>query len=171
MTGSSQPPILKARGITKSFGGFRAVNDISLDLAASEILGVIGPNGAGKSTLFNLLAGALPVDAGSIHLAGKDLTRARPEARILSGLGRTFQIPSPFPRMTVLENVMTAAQNQLGEGLLSALVAPRLVAAQERRTSSGPATSWISFRFRIWRINRQRCFRAGSENCSNSPVC
>jgi branched-chain amino acid transport system ATP-binding protein len=132
MTGSSQPPILKARGITKSFGGFRAVNDISLDLAASEILGVIGPNGAGKSTLFNLLAGALSVDAGSIHLAGKDLTRARPEARILSGLGRTFQIPRPFPRMTVLENVMTAAQNQLGEGLLSALVAPRLVAAQER---------------------------------------
>jgi branched-chain amino acid transport system ATP-binding protein len=115
MTGSSQPPILKARGITKSFGGFRAVNDMSLDLAASEILGVIGPNGAGKSTLFNLLAGALPVDAGSIHLA-RDLTKARPEARILSGLGRTFQIPRPFPRMTVLENVMTAAQNQLGEG-------------------------------------------------------
>jgi branched-chain amino acid transport system ATP-binding protein len=171
MTGSSQPPILKARGITKSFGGFRAVNDISLDLAASEILGVIGPNGAGKSTLFNLLAGALPVDAGSIHLASKDLTRARPEARILSGLGRTFQIPRPFPRMTVLENVMTAAQNQLGEGLFSALVAPRQVAAEERRMSSGPATSWISFPSRILRINRQLCFRAGSENCSNLPVC
>jgi branched-chain amino acid transport system ATP-binding protein len=132
MTGTSQPPILKARGITKSFGGFCVVNDISLDLAASEILGVIGPNGAGKSTLFNLLAGALPIDAGSINLAGNDLSNARPEARIRSGLGRTFQIPRPFPRMTVLENVMTAAQNQRGEGLLSALIAPRQVAAQER---------------------------------------
>ncbi len=132
MTVTSQPPILKARGITKSFGGFCVVNEISLDLAPSEILGVIGPNGAGKSTLFNLLAGALPIDAGSIHLAGNDLSNARPEARIRSGLGRTFQIPRPFPRMTVLENVMTAAQNQRGEGLLSALIAPRQVAAQER---------------------------------------
>jgi branched-chain amino acid transport system ATP-binding protein len=135
MTGTSQSPILEARGITKSFGGFCVVNDISLDLAASEILGVIGPNGAGKSTLFNLLAGALPVDAGTIHLAGRDLTKARPEARILSGLGRTFQIPRPFPRMTVLENVMTAAQNQRGERLLTALVAPRQVAAQEQENA------------------------------------
>lgn len=136
MTEPSQTPILEARGITKSFGGFCVVNAISLDLAASEILGVIGPNGAGKSTLFNLLAGALPIDAGSIQLAGKDLSRARPEARIQSGLGRTFQIPRPFPRMTVLENVMTAAQNQHGESLLSALVAPRRVAAQERENAS-----------------------------------
>jgi len=135
MTGHSQPTILQARGITKSFGGFCVVNEISLDLAPSEILGVIGPNGAGKSTLFNLLAGALPIDAGSIHLAGRDLSRARPEARIQSGLGRTFQIPRPFPRMTVLENVMTAAQNQHGESLFSALVAPRRVAAQERRNA------------------------------------
>ena len=132
MTEPSQTPILEARGITKSFGGFCVVNDISLYLSASEILGVIGPNGAGKSTLFNLLAGALPIDAGSIQLAGKDLSRARPEARIQSGLGRTFQIPRPFPRMTVLENVMTAAQNQHGESLFSALTAPRQVAAQER---------------------------------------
>ena len=136
MTGSSHTPILEARGITKSFGGFCVVNDISLDLTASEILGVIGPNGAGKSTLFNLLAGALPIDSGSIRLAGKDLSSARPEARIQSGLGRTFQIPRPFPRMTVLENVMTAAQNQRGESMFSALAAPRLVAAQERANAT-----------------------------------
>ncbi|MBU4528116.1 MAG: ABC transporter ATP-binding protein [Hoeflea sp.] len=136
MTGSSQPPILKARGLTKAFGGFRAVNDISLDLGASDILGVIGPNGAGKSTLFNLLAGALPVDSGTIELAGTDLSRARPEARIKAGLGRTFQIPRPFPRMTVLENVMTSAQGQRGESLFSALMAPRQVAAQERANAS-----------------------------------
>ena len=132
MTVSDHPPILEARGITKSFGGLCVVNDMSLDLAAAEILGIIGPNGAGKSTLFNLLAGAIPIDAGAIHLAGKDLSNARPEARIHSGLGRTFQIPRPFPRMTILENVMTSAQNQHGESLVSALIAPRRVAAQER---------------------------------------
>lgn len=136
MTDPGQTPILEASGITKSFGGFCVVNDISLDLTASEILGVIGPNGAGKSTLFNLLAGALPIDSGSIRLAGKDLSRARPEARIQSGLGRTFQIPRPFPRMTVLENVMAAAQNQRGESLFSALAVPRLVAAQERANAA-----------------------------------
>lgn len=136
MTAPNQTPILVARDITKSFGGFCVVNAISLDLAASEILGVIGPNGAGKTTLFNLLAGALPMNSGSIHLAGKDLSRARPETRIHSGLGRTFQIPRPFPRMTVLENVMTAAQNQRGESLLSALIAPRQVAAQERANAN-----------------------------------
>ncbi|SOE16479.1 branched-chain amino acid transport system ATP-binding protein [Hoeflea halophila] len=132
MTDPSHPSILEARGITKSFGGFCVVNDVSLSLSASEILGVIGPNGAGKSTLFNLLAGALPIDSGSIRLAGTDLTRARPEARIQLGLGRTFQIPRPFPRMTVLENVMTAAQNQRGESLFSALATASLVARQER---------------------------------------
>jgi ABC-type branched-subunit amino acid transport system ATPase component len=94
MTGSSQPPILKARGITKSFGGFRAVNDISLDLAASEILGVIGPNGAGKSTLFNLLAGALPVDAGSIHLAR---SRISPKHGRKPGSCPASAAPSRFP--------------------------------------------------------------------------
>ncbi|OCW59667.1 ABC transporter ATP-binding protein [Hoeflea olei] len=132
MSTSSQPPILTADSLTKSFGGFRAVNDISLTLGAREILGVIGPNGAGKSTLFNLLAGAIPLDAGRIGLDGVDLSHARPEARIRAGLGRTFQIPRPFARMTVLENVMASAQGQRGERLLPALIAPRRVAEQER---------------------------------------
>lgn len=136
MTETSQTPILAARGVTKSFGGFCAVNAISLGLSASEILGVIGPNGAGKSTLFNLLAGAIPIDSGSILLDGKDLSHARPETRIQSGLGRTFQIPRPFPRMTVLENVMASAQNQRGESMISALLAPRKVAAQERANAA-----------------------------------
>ena len=136
MSHPSPPPILQARGLTKSFGGFRAVNDISLELGESDILGVIGPNGAGKSTLFNLLAGAVPIDAGSVHLAGVNLTHARPEARIKSGMGRTFQIPRPFPRMTILENVMTSAQGQRGESLVSALIAPHQVAAQERANAT-----------------------------------
>ncbi|MCY0096707.1 ABC transporter ATP-binding protein [Hoeflea ulvae] len=136
MTPPVQASILKARGLTKSFGGLRVVDDMSLDLGSTEILGIIGPNGAGKTTLFNLLAGAVPIDAGTIVLDGKDIGRARPEARIQSGLGRTFQIPRPFPRMTILENVMTAAQNQRGESLVSAVLAPRRVAAQERANAA-----------------------------------
>tara|TARA_R110002049_G_scaffold10127_3_gene50436 strand:+ start:144937 stop:145722 length:786 start_codon:yes stop_codon:yes gene_type:complete len=114
-------PLLEAQNLCKSFGGHHVVRDMSLDLHAGEILGVIGPNGAGKSTLFNLLSGSLPVSTGRIMLDGNDLTQAPAEARLRAGLARTFQIPRPFPRMTLLENVLTAAQNQPGESLRTAL--------------------------------------------------
>jgi branched-chain amino acid transport system ATP-binding protein len=136
MSEPDRPPILVAQGVTKSFGGLCVVNGMSLSLAPGEILGIIGPNGAGKSTLFNLLAGALPMDRGTIHLDGKDLSHGTPEARIGAGLGRTFQIPRPFPRMTILENVMTAARDQLGESMISALIAPRRVARQEQANAA-----------------------------------
>lgn len=131
MSDPSRSPVLAAQQVTKSFGGLRVVNAMSLELAAGEILGVIGPNGAGKSTLFNLLAGALSLDGGTIRLNGSDVSDAPPETRIAAGLGRTFQIPRPFSRMTVLENVMTAAQRQSGERMLSALLRPRLVRREE----------------------------------------
>lgn len=124
--------LLVARGLTKSFGGMRVVDDMALALGRAELLGVIGPNGAGKSTLFNLLAGTLRADAGSIRLNGQDVTHLPPQERIGAGMGRSFQIPRPFSRMSVLENVMTAAQGQAGEGVLTALFAPARVAAQER---------------------------------------
>jgi branched-chain amino acid transport system ATP-binding protein len=115
MSEPSGPPSSLRMASPSPFGGLCVVNAMSLELADGEILGVIGPNGAGKSTLFNLLAGAIPLDDGTMHLNGQDLSRAPPEARIAAGLGRTFQIPRPFSRMTVLENVMTAAQKQHGE--------------------------------------------------------
>jgi branched-chain amino acid transport system ATP-binding protein len=130
MTGSGAA--LEARGLTKAFGGLKVVDGMSLTLPAGAVLGVIGPNGAGKTTLFNLLAGTIRADAGMITLGGRDLTREPPEARIGAGLGRSFQIPRPFPRMTVLENVMTAAQCQSGERIWANLVAPGRVAAEER---------------------------------------
>jgi branched-chain amino acid transport system ATP-binding protein len=136
MSEPERSPILVAQGVTKSFGGMRVVNAMSLELGQGEILGVIGPNGAGKTTLFNLLAGALPLDHGAIHLNGRDLSRAPPEARIAAGLGRTFQIPRPFSRMTVLENVMTAAQKQHGESMIRVLIAPRRVARQEKANAA-----------------------------------
>lgn len=125
-------PIVSARELVMQFGGMRAVDGMSLDLHRGEILGLIGPNGAGKTTLFNLVAGALKPTAGRILLQDRDVTRDPPEARIAKGLGRTFQIPKPFAEMTVLENVLTGAQHQAGEGLLANFLTPRKVAAQER---------------------------------------
>ena len=124
--------LLQVEGLVKAFGGMRAVSDMGLKLEPGGILGVIGPNGAGKSTLFDLLAGAQTCDAGTIRLRGCDITRLPPQARLRAGLGRTFQIPRPFPRMTVLENLMTAAQGQSGESAVLALLRPGRVAAEER---------------------------------------
>lgn len=125
-------PTLAARGLCKAFGGLQVVDDMSLHLSPGEILGVIGPNGAGKSTLFNLIAGTFPPDAGHVIVDGRDMTRAGAVARIGAGLARSFQIPRPFPRMTVLENVLTAAQDQPGEGFVAALLRPRATRAAER---------------------------------------
>ncbi|MDN5787295.1 ABC transporter ATP-binding protein [Pseudorhodobacter sp.] len=132
----SPDPLLFAQGLCKSFGGLQVVRDMSLALDEGEILGVIGPNGAGKSTLFNLLSGSLPLNAGSITLDRTDLSHSPAEARLRAGLGRTFQIPRPFPRMTLLENILTAAQNQPGEAVLTALLSPRRVRAVEAENTA-----------------------------------
>src|SRR3954465_4046047 len=110
-------PLIEARDVSKQFGGLRAVDRMSIALGRGEMLGLIGPNGAGKTTLFNLLAGSLKPDEGTILVAGHDLSRLGPERRIALGVGRTFQIPKPFAEMTVLENVLTGAQGQAGEGI------------------------------------------------------
>ena len=90
-TASERKPLLRARGLVKAFGGLLAVDDMSISLGQGEMLGLIGPNGAGKTTLFNLLAGSLKPTAGSIDMAGRDLTRAGPERRIASGIGAPFR--------------------------------------------------------------------------------
>jgi branched-chain amino acid transport system ATP-binding protein len=127
----STPP-LEARDVARVFGGLRAVDGMSLALQRGELLGLIGPNGAGKTTLFNLLAGSLRPSAGSVLISGRDMTKAGPEARIANGVGRTFQIPRPFAEMTVLENVLTGGQRQLGERAWLNIVRPGRVAAEER---------------------------------------
>jgi branched-chain amino acid transport system ATP-binding protein len=128
-------PLLKARGLARSFAGLKAVDGMSIELASGELVGLIGPNGAGKTTLFNLMAGALRPDEGTIHLGEVDLTQLGPEKRLRAGLGRTFQIPRPFGEMTVLENVLTAVQNQTGERMLANIFAGRRIAAEERQSA------------------------------------
>jgi branched-chain amino acid transport system ATP-binding protein len=101
--------MLSVSRLTKRFGGFTAVNEVSFELAQGEILGLIGPNGSGKSTTFNLIAGALAPSAGSIRLLGREIA-GEPANRIAHhGVARTFQIPRPFRRLSVVENVALAA--------------------------------------------------------------
>ncbi len=101
--------ILKLDNLTKSFGSLKAVDDVTLEVAGGEALGIIGPNGAGKSTLFNLITGLQRPDAGSVGFDGQDITHAPPRARCIAGIGRSFQIPQPFENLTVFENLLVAA--------------------------------------------------------------
>lgn len=100
--------ILALNDVSKSFGALKVTQNVSFALEKGGALGIIGPNGAGKSTLFNLITGNVSVDSGSIHLDGADVTRQSPMARCLSGVGRTFQIPQPFDKLTVFENLLVA---------------------------------------------------------------
>jgi ABC-type branched-subunit amino acid transport system ATPase component/ABC-type branched-subunit amino acid transport system permease subunit len=103
------PPILSVRGLSKSFGGLKAVQDVSFDVPAGAILGIIGPNGAGKTTVFNLLNGFLSPDAGQVLLDGRNMVGWKPHEVCAAGFGRTFQIMRPFARMSVADNVLVGA--------------------------------------------------------------
>jgi branched-chain amino acid transport system ATP-binding protein len=102
-------PILETSGLTKRFGGLVAVNAVSLTVQPGEIYGLIGPNGAGKTTFLNCIAGTYRPNGGAVHFLGEDTTGLRADHMCKRGVGRTFQIPRPFPKMTALENVMVAA--------------------------------------------------------------
>lgn len=101
--------ILLIEGLKKSFGNLAAVHDLSFEVREGEILGMMGPNGAGKTTVFNLLTGILKPDAGRITFQGRDITHDSPSRRCRQGMGRTYQIPRPFDKMTVYENLLVAA--------------------------------------------------------------
>ncbi len=97
--------LLTLDGVSRSFGGLRAVDNVSLEIAPGEIVGLIGPNGAGKSTLINVVSGVHPATAGRVVFDGRDITRAKPHAIARGGVARTFQVVQPFPNMTVRENI------------------------------------------------------------------
>ena len=128
-------PLLAVEGLSRAFGGLKAVSDVSFSVAPGEILGIIGPNGAGKTTLFNVLNGVLPADAGSALLAGQQMLGRKTFAVCRMGVGRTFQVVRSFPRLPVLDNVIVGAY---GAGLTdrdaiaSAVRALRQVGLQDR---------------------------------------
>jgi len=128
----SESAIIATRSLTHDFGAFRAVDGVSLAIRKGSITGLIGPNGAGKSTYFNALTGALKPTGGSVLFEGRDVTGQSPDQLYRQGLARTFQIPRPFARMSVLENVMLAPTRQTGETIFGALLRSRQAALQER---------------------------------------
>jgi branched-chain amino acid transport system ATP-binding protein len=99
-------PLLSVRQVSKSFGGFAALSDVSFDIAPGERFGIIGPNGSGKTTLINCISGALRHDGGSFVFAGENISRLPAHQRVQRGIARSFQIPRPFGSMTVLENLL-----------------------------------------------------------------
>ena len=103
-------PLLEVKGVVKRFGGFTALNNISLDVKPGERFGLIGPNGSGKTTLINCISGALAADGGRILFEGSDIGALPPHRRTRLGIVRSFQIPKPFTSMTVLENLEIALE-------------------------------------------------------------
>lgn len=107
--------MLRLEGVSKSFGGLRAVQDVSLSLPAGQLSALIGPNGAGKTTLFALMSGFLRPDQGRVCLDGRDITGEPPHRNARRGMTRTFQIVQPFAAQTVRENIAVGAHLQLGD--------------------------------------------------------
>ena len=124
--------MLEVRAVSRHFGGVLAVDAVSMAVGRGEIVGLIGPNGAGKTTLFNCIAGTVRPSAGAILLEGTAIEREPAHARLRRGLGRTFQIPRPFPQMTLIENLLVAARTQTGERLLANWFQAATVAREER---------------------------------------
>lgn len=106
--------LLTAEGISKAFGGVQALDGCTVDVQAGSITGLIGPNGSGKTTLFNVITGYDRPDAGEVFYAGRRITGSSPQRVFAAGIGRTFQLTRIFPRLTVLENMIVAAQHSGG---------------------------------------------------------
>jgi branched-chain amino acid transport system ATP-binding protein len=127
MTSADAPdaPLLRIGALTKRFGGFTALDNVSVDIRPGERFGLIGPNGSGKTTLINCISGAFRTEPGTVTFLGEDITPLPPYMRTRRGIARSFQIPRPFKSMTVAENLMVA--------LDFAAAADDLVSAAERR--------------------------------------
>jgi len=125
--------LLTVTGVTKRFGGVEALAGCTFSVGERSITGLIGPNGAGKTTLFNVISGLTPGDSGEIQLGGERLEGLRAHVIARRGVGRTFQIPRPLGRMTVLENVLVYAHGQEGERLARVFTKPARVRSNEER--------------------------------------
>ena len=136
--------MIVVQDVVKHFGGLAAVDGVSMEIEQGTITGLIGPNGAGKSTLFNLIAGNLTPESGSIYLDGDDVTGLKPHMLFSKGLLRTFQIAHEFQSLSVLDNLMMVPSLQVGESLLGAWFKREKVVRQEAEMR-GKAEEVISF--------------------------
>jgi neutral amino acid transport system ATP-binding protein len=128
-----QPPLLAATGLCKNFGGIKAVYNASIEVNTSSITGLIGPNGAGKTTLFNLLANFIRPDKGQVIFDGEPIHHLQTHQIAQQGLVRTFQVARTLSRLSVLENMLLAAQKQTGEDFWRGQFQPAIVAQEEKQ--------------------------------------
>ena len=145
-------PLLEVRNVTKRFGGFVALDGISVAVSEGERFGLIGPNGSGKTTLINCISGALPCDDGDIVFKGADITTLPAHQRTRRGIARSFQIPRPFTSMTVLENLCIplefAAQERLSpdNAAIEAMGILELVGLEDKAVASAAGLTQIEMR-------------------------
>jgi branched-chain amino acid transport system permease protein len=139
-----QGVVLEVRDVSKAFGGIKAVNDLSMELQGGKITALIGANGAGKTTVFNLLTGALSLDAGEVYLNGQNITGLRPDQIANLGMVRTFQDVRLFHGMTVLDNVLMGVPGQAGEHLVPLFFRIGKTRAREREARA-IARRWLEF--------------------------
>ncbi|MEH2057872.1 MAG: ABC transporter ATP-binding protein [Nostoc sp.] len=130
---SSPLPLLVATGLSKSFGGVKAVNEAKIEVAKGSITGLIGPNGAGKTTLFNLLSNFIRPDKGRVIFDGEPIHNLQPYQIAQQGVIRTFQVARTLSRLSVLENMLLAAQKQTGENFWQVQLQPHVVAKEEKQ--------------------------------------
>ncbi|MEH2390859.1 MAG: ABC transporter ATP-binding protein [Nostoc sp.] len=130
---SSSLPLLVATGLSKSFGGIKAVNEAKIEVAKGSITGLIGPNGAGKTTLFNLLSNSIRPDKGRVIFDGEPIHNLQPYQIAQQGVIRTFQVARTLSRLSVLENMLLAAQKQTGENFWQVQLQPHIVAKEEKQ--------------------------------------
>ena len=129
--------------VSVAFGGLRAVDALTFEVADGSIKGIIGPNGAGKTTLFNAISGITAPQGGRVLLDGRDITALRPHERAALGLSRTFQNLQLVPGMSVLENVMLGAHTQLAGGWAAGMVPPAGVGGASA-AEDGPGSLWVT---------------------------
>ena len=127
------PPLLTATGIAKSFGGIKAVNNADIEVNKGSITGLIGPNGAGKTTFFNLLSNFIRPDRGTVIFDGEQIQQLQPYQIAQQGMVRTFQVARTLSRLSVMENMLLAAQKQTGENFWQVWLQRKLVATEERQ--------------------------------------
>ena len=123
--------MLHISNVSKSFGGIKALNDVSLNIEKGKITALIGPNGAGKTTLFNVINGSLKPDKGNITLNDQNITGLDPHELFSRGVLRTFQISQEFESLTVLDNLMMVPGNQLGESILNSWIKSKEIKMEE----------------------------------------
>ena len=135
--------ILELKGVSKSFGGIRAVHDLSLAVEANKIFGVIGPNGAGKTTVFNLITGFLKADKGEIVFKGKPVNEMPPHKIVGLGICRSYQELRLFNRLKVVDNVYLGLPNQRYDGILTSLFGRRFARSKERKKNLEKTSSLL----------------------------